>query len=366
MAIQKIRVGIIGVQPDRSWAALAHIPALRAMPEQYDITAISTTRQESANAAATHYGIPRGYGHHAPLVNAPDVDLVAVTVKVPHHYEIVKAALEAGKMVYCEWPLGNGLPEAEELAALAKAKDVRTVVGLQAQFAPPLAYARDLVEQGYVGEVLSASVIGTGMNWGECVDAPNAYTADRKNGATMLTIPVSHTVDGVCSMLGEIRAVSALLVNRRHSTILADTGEALALTAEDQVAFVATLQGGAVLTAHYRGGMTKGTGLLLEINGTRGDLRLTSIGGHAQIFDMELSGAAAGQEEMQKLQVPAKYYHTALHTGPAVNVAEVYAQLARDVRDGTCICPDFHHAVLRHRMVEAIERASETGQRQSL
>lgn len=366
MTFKKIRVGIVGVQPERSWAAIAHIPALRALPEFYDITAVSTTRQETADAAAAHYGISSAYAHHEPLINSPEVDLVAVTVKVPHHYEIVSAALNAGKMVYCEWPLGNGLREAESLAALAKAKKIRAVVGLQARFAPPLVYARDLIAQGYVGDVLSASLVGAGMNWGEYVQPADAYTADRKNGATLLTIPVSHTVDAVCSMLGEIESLSGVLANRRKTTILTSTGMSLPLTTEDQVAFVATLHGGVVLSAHYRGGLTKGTGLSLEVNGTRGDLRLTAVGGHAQIFDMEIFGAGAEDEAMQKLAVPAQYYHTALRSGPAVNVAEVYAQLVSDINAGTMICPDFDHGVLRHRMVEAIECAANIGQRQSL
>jgi predicted dehydrogenase len=366
MSGNKIRVGIVGVQPDRSWAALAHIPALQSLPEFYEITAVSTTRQESADAAAARYGIAQAFSHHQALIESPDVDLVAVTVKVPHHYEIVSAALSAGKMVYCEWPLGNGLAEAEQLAAMANEKRVRNVIGLQARFAPPIAYAKDLVAQGFVGEVLSVSLVGTGLAWGEFTDPASAYSADVANGVTLLTIPLSHTVDAVCDIFGEIESLSSLLANRRKTTINAATGEALAMTAPDQVAFTATLRGGAVLAAHYRGGMGKGTGLLWEINGSQGDLRFTAFCGNAQMFDLELSGAGAKDEAMRKLTVPEAYYHTALRSGFAVNVAEVYARLARDIRDGTATCPDFNHGVRRHRMIAAIERAAASGVRQNL
>ncbi|GLR65460.1 oxidoreductase [Acidocella aquatica] len=365
MASNKIRVGIIGVQPDRSWAAIAHIPALQALPD-YEITAVSTTRQESADAAAARYGIARAFNNHQALVNSPDVDVVAVTVKVPHHKELVLAALNAGKHVYCEWPLGNGLAEAEEMAALAKAKGLRGIIGLQARMAPPVVYARDLIAQGYIGDVLSTSLLGTGMAWGEYVDAPNAYTADLKNGATMLTIPVSHTLDALCHVLGEVREVSGLLANRRNSQIQVETGAVLPMTAPDQVALTATLESGAVLSAHYIGGMTKGTGLLWEINGARGDLRFSAAGGHAQIFDLTLEGANAEAPAMQPLPVPESYYHSPLRQGPAVNVAEVYAQLARDLREGTSLCADFSHAVRRHLMVAAIERSAASGARQTV
>jgi predicted dehydrogenase len=70
------------------------------------------------------------------MVSQPDIDVVAVTVKVPHHRELVSAALAAGKAVYCEWPLGRDLDDARPMAALAAEQGVRTAVGLQARQAP--------------------------------------------------------------------------------------------------------------------------------------------------------------------------------------------------------------------------------------
>src|SRR5205809_7320764 len=96
----RIRVGIIGANPDRGWASLAHIPALKSMPDDFEITALSTTRRESADAAGRLFGVPAAFDDHRELVNSPTVDVVAVTVKVPHHLEPATAALEAGKAVY--------------------------------------------------------------------------------------------------------------------------------------------------------------------------------------------------------------------------------------------------------------------------
>src|SRR6266571_4455974 len=164
-----IRVGIIGANPDRGWAGQAHIPALKSLSADFEITALSTSRRESADAASTRFAVPLAFDNHEDLVNSPEVDVVAITVKVPHHFELATAALAAGKAVYCEWPLGNGLQEAEHLAALAKKKAVLAVAGLQARAAPPVAYVRDLISQGYVGEVLSTTLIGSGMGWGGAV-----------------------------------------------------------------------------------------------------------------------------------------------------------------------------------------------------
>src|SRR5204862_3590632 len=135
---------------------------------------------------------PVAFDNYQELVNSAAVDVVAITVKVPYHLELVTAALNAGKAVYCEWPLGNGLKEAETLAALAKRKGVLAVAGLQARSAPAVAYVHDLIKQGYVGEVLSTTLVGSGMGWGPTAPPFNAYMNDKKNGATMLSIALGH------------------------------------------------------------------------------------------------------------------------------------------------------------------------------
>src|SRR6266568_2046722 len=259
-------VGIIGANPDRGWAAQAHIPALKSLSDDFEITALSTSRRESADAASKLFDVPVAFDNHEELVNRADVDVVAITVKVPHHLELATAALEAGKAVYCEWPLGNGLVEARTLAALAKKKGVLAVVGLQARSAPSVAYVRDLIKQGYVGEVLSTTLIGSGMGWGPTVPPYNVYLNDKQNGPTMLSIAVGHTADALCYCLGEIRELSATTAMRRKTFTVAGTDESIPMNAEDQVAVTGLLEGGAAFSIHYRGGVSRGTNLLWEIN----------------------------------------------------------------------------------------------------
>jgi len=256
---KRIRVGIIGANPDRGWAAQAHIPALQSLPDDFEITALSTSRRESAEAASRRFGVPLAVVNHHDLVNRADVDVVAITVKVPHHLELATAALTAGKAVYCEWPLGNGVREAEKLAALAKKQSVVAVAGLQARAAPVVLYVRDLVRQGYVGEVLSTTLIGSGMGWGPTVEPYNAYLNDRNNGATMLSIALGHAADALCYCLGEARELSATMTMRRKSFTIAETGESKPMNADDQVCVAGLLEGGAALAIHYRGGRSRGT-----------------------------------------------------------------------------------------------------------
>ena len=362
---KRIRVGIIGANPDRGWAAQAHIPALTSLSDDFEITALSTRRRESADAASKLFGVPVAFDNHHDLVNSPNVDVVAVTVKVPYHLELATAALDAGKAVYCEWPLGNGVNEAETLAALAKKQGVLAVAGLQARSAPSVAYVRDLIEQGYVGEVLSTTLIGSGMGWGPTVEPYNAYLNDKKNGATLLSIALGHTADALCYCLGEVRELSATMAMRRKTFTITGTGESKPMNAEDQVAIDGLLEGGAPFSIHYRGGVSRGTNLLWEINGSEGDLQLIATGGQAQIWEMDVRGGKGAQSSLEILPVPEQY-RWAPPQGPGTNVAQAYARFAHDYREGTHFCPTFEDAVTRHRMLSAIESAAATGQRQTL
>src|SRR5213593_838929 len=194
-------VGIIGVSPVRGWAATAHIPALRALPK-YEIRALSAHTAESARAAGEAFGVRAVFSDHEQLLTRPDVDVVAVTVKAPLHRELVSAALAAGKAVYCEWPLGRDRDEARAMAALAAEKGVRTVVGLQARQSPAIEFVQQLLGDGYVGEVLSTSMVGLSVLGGTLVQ-PNAYMLDKTNGANLLTVAFGHSLDVLNYVLGE-------------------------------------------------------------------------------------------------------------------------------------------------------------------
>src|SRR5207244_8643545 len=124
---------------------------------------------------------------------------------------------------------------------------------------------------------------GSGMAWGPTVEPFNAYLNDKKNGATMLSIAVGHAADALCYCLGEVREVSATMTARRKLFTIDGTGESTPMNADDQVLVSGLLEGGAAFSIHYRGGVSRGTNLLWEINGTEGDLQLTAAGGQAQI-----------------------------------------------------------------------------------
>src|SRR6266699_343295 len=358
-------VGIVGVSPVRGWAATAHIPALRALPN-YEIRALSAHTAESARAAGDVFGVSTVFSDHEQLVIQPDVDVVAVTVKVPHHRELVCAALAAGKAVYCEWPLGRDLDDARAMAALAAERGVRTAAGLQARQAPAVEFVQELLGNGYAGEVLSTTMVGLSVPGG-VVGQPNAYMLDQANGASLLTIAVGHSLDTLSYVLGEFAGLSAVSDLRRPLITIEETGEQITKTAADQIAVIGTLTSGATASIHVREAVAGGTGLLWEINGTGGTLRITADAAVPGIYPLTLWGAH-GQDEPAELAVPAALTRkwpalTSLEGTPAYNVGRAYAAFAADTGNGTHTVPDFADAVRRHQVIAAIERSAASGER---
>jgi len=365
MSESTLGVGIIGVSPVRGWAATAHIPALRALPN-YEIRALSTHSAESARAAGELFGVSAAFSDHEQLVSQPDIDVVAVTVKVSLHRELVSAALAAGKAVYCEWPLGRDLDDARAMAALAAEQRVRTVVGLQARQAPAIEFVQALLNDGYVGEVLSTTMVGLSVP-GNVVGQPNAYMLDKTNGANVLTIAFGHSLDMLNYVLGEFADLSAVSDLRRPLITIEETGERIVKTAADQIAVIGTLKSGATASVHVREAVAGGTGFLWEINGTDGTLRITANEAQPQIFPLTVAGAR-GRNELDELAAPAALTQkwpalTSLEGAPAYNIGRAYAAFAADIDNGTHTVPDFADAVRRHEVIAAIERSAASGER---
>ena len=358
-------VGIIGVSPVRGWAATAHIPALRALPN-YEIRALTAHNTESARAAGEAFGIRAVFSDHEQLLTQPDIDVVAVTVKVPHHRELVSAAIAAGKAVYCEWPLGRDIDDARAMAALAAEQGVHTIVGLQARQAPAIEFVHELLGDGYVGEVLSTTMVGLSGPGGVVVQ-PNAYMLDKANGANVLTIAVGHCLDTLSYVLGEFADLSAVSDLRRPLITIEETGEQIVKTAADQIAVIGTLTSGATASVHVREAVAGGTGFLWEINGTDGTLRITADAAYPEIYPLTVWGAR-GRNEPAELAVPAALTQkwpalTSLEGAPAYNVGRAYAAFAADIDNGTHTVPDFADAVGRHEVIAAIERSAASGER---
>lgn len=357
-----IRVGVVGLSATGSWALYGHLPALRAA-EGFEIRAVATSSPESARAAAEAYGVPLAFSRVEDLARCDEVDLVVVAVKVPHHRELVLEALAADKPVLCEWPLANGVAEAEELTRAAEGK--RAYVGLQGTAAPAVRYLRDLIADGFVGDLVSTSLLATSGPWGGPVGARTEYLLDKANGATLLTIVFGHLVDSFSYIVGDLATLNATTAVRHPEVLNTDTGKLVSATAEDEIVVTGTLAGGAIASLHLRGANDHSSKLFWEINGTEGSLRIEGTGG-TLANPLTIQGAR-GDAALSELPIPGSYdSHADLAGSPAHAVAHAYDRIRADLTGGAEQAPDFEHGLLRHKLLAAIERAAETGSRQSI
>lgn len=122
------------------------------------------------------------------------IDLVVCSTRVDTHYKTIKPSIEAGKDVFVEWPLASNVREAEELAALANDKGVKTMVGLQGRVSPVYLRVKDLVQEGKIGKVLSSSItLSGGTNSRDSIREGLSYFFDRKVGGNIMSIFLGHS-----------------------------------------------------------------------------------------------------------------------------------------------------------------------------
>jgi predicted dehydrogenase len=299
------------------------------------------------------------------MVASPDIDAVAVVVRVPSHYAPTKAALEAGKHVYCEWPLGRTTAEAVELAALAKTNGLVTAVGLQARVNPAVMYMKEQVEAGFVGEVMAVhvSLMREGV-----LSRPSHRTwqRDAELGANTLTIANGHTVDAMRFVSGDFNRLSAVVATQAKQWLDTGTNTWLDVTSPDNVLISGQLANSAVASVHIGAIPFGGSGYRMEIYGRDGTLVATGEDS-PQLSSVSLHGAKGGNT-LAPLPVPQRFTFTAPGTpsGEALNVGQMYTLFARAIRDqaigaSESRLPTFATAVELHRLVDVIKQASDTG-----
>ena len=361
----RLRIGFIGATG--RWGPSAHLPALQRLPET-EVYAVCTAHEDTAKSAAQKYGVERAYSDDKAMNANPGVEATAVIVRVPKHYVLTKNALEAGKHVYCEWPLGANLKESEELAALARKMKVKTMVGLQRRASPAYLRLRELVKEGYVGQVLTVSM--TQMGSGVLTrTADRTWQRDVTLGANTLTITFGHSMDALCMVAGELTEVSAVVSTQVPQWYETDTKKYVDVTSPDNIMLTGRLEGGAVVNAHVGVHPYHGSGFRLEIYGKEGTLMLIGGGDAGRELKRKIMGGRKDDKTMQEMAVPDRLKwvpEEVQNAGPGYDVGQMWVKFAEAIRTGTPIEPDFDHAVRRHRMLDAIQRASDTGQRQKI
>ena len=359
-ASQKIRVGLVGVG---NWANHGHLRVLDLLPD-YDIVAVQARRREAAETAARRYSIPHVADSIAELTGLPDLDMVLVLNTAPQHAETVRAVIAAGKDVYCEWPLTLNSSIGKELAEFARRAGVRHVVGLQRRLAPHNLYVRDLIRDGYVGNVRSVRM-HVSMNYFQGVRSKAlAWTAAPENFSSVVAIYGGHFLDMLFQAVGRPTSLSAVIMNQFPVVTIRETGETIATTAPDQLVLAGRLFGSAVLSVHIEGGKRNGSGVQIDITGDQGDLRITNRSAFGGVGDdYVIEGAYGDDLPLAVLPVPGPGTGLPASNLPSavLELAHLYSAIASDRATGSQTAPSFDDAVWLHRLLEGVDTSARGG-----
>ena len=376
-----IKLGFVGLSATSSWAVNAHLPYLKRADSGYRIVALLNSSKSSAEAAAKAHDLGpdiRAYGSPEDFVSDDDIDMIVCSVRVDRHYPILMPILKQtkAKAIHCEWPLGKNLAEGEELAALAKERGMKTVIGLQGRATPTCHTIRKLVDEGKIGKVLSVTVTASGYNFGAADLDSLAYLSDISTGGNLVTIHFSHMLDTINHALGQLKSSNVILETMRPITLLRNkphtykptkpddepvkiVGE-VKRTSYDQIVLQGILENGAVFSFHLRGGQPfPGTpGLEWRTYGEKGEIRMTapsaSLNYGGPGHKIEVHDHASGSAE--EVPLPKDKFDEEELPVTARAPARVYEAFAESLRSGKGVPSEvfgtWEDAVDRHRLID--------------
>lgn len=390
---RRLKVGVVGAgmthSPDgrEGWAVRAHLPALGALPELFELSAVCTTRMATARETAQRFDIPGAFdGVQAMLDALPDLDVVCVCVRPQFHYQVVTAALRAGKHVYCEQPLGVSTAQAREMHELARTRGVRTVIGHQSHYEPAALYMAQLVREGYIGRPLAFGHSYFVANYIAPRPPHRGWLFDARAGGHP-GYRSGHSLERVMAVLGAdvtaICADMAVKVPERRAI----GGGLIRSDQVDNMNYLLRIDGGIMGTMQASFTAWFGTGNRFELYGSEGMLTLVS-GDSPQTWDKDagagdptrgasrLYGARAEierllenptaperlQKQFRELAVPEDHVWVKHieRSRATFLVAQTWVAFARAIREERECAPSFRDKLKIHCIWDAAERSVDT------
>jgi predicted dehydrogenase len=360
--MRELGIGLIGTGFMGRAHALAfrNVSAAFELPFTLRLAALADTDPVRAQACATAWGFEQAYGDWQQLIDDPKVNLIAITTPNQLHYPMAMAALAAGKPVYCEKPLAVNLEQANAMHLAAKDAGVVTRVGYNYQHNPIIGLARELIQSGKLGEIISFQ--------GEFSEdfmadpaSPWSWRCEAEHAGGALADLGSHLLGMARYLLGNVEALCAdSQTVHRQRPATAGSQEQRTIAVDDQVHALLRFASGARGTfssSWLKHGYKNH--LSFEISGTQGTLT----------FDQErlneLRLCRVGQDGFQRLLAgpnlpgyaafsPAPGHQLGYNELKTLEVHELIMALAGHGQAGT----DFEQALEVERLATAIRLAA--------
>ena len=367
-----IKIGLIGY----GGIGRVHAAAYRAIPYHYGLSAdsikvegVATTRLETAEQAASEIGCDFFTADYRELLARKDIDAVDICTPNNSHYDIVLAAAAAGMHIYCEKPLAMNAGEAQAMAQAVESAGVKGQLTFNFRFFPAIARARQLIAEGFLGEVFSfrgryhrSSYISR--------DKPLSWRLQREaTGGGALFDLGSHILDLLYYLLGDFDSVfgtlDTLIKDRPVAPGAAERGR---VDVDDIALLHARLRDGGLGTVEIsRMGTGATNDLCLEIFGESGAIRFDlAEPAWLYVYDArEADSPQGGQRGFRKIEAASRYEG---QRAPDWTMspdfmrahAECQYQFIRSIWEDTRPSPSFADGLHVQKIMEAAERSAES------
>lgn len=299
--MNQLRVGVVG----GGSIAKAHVLALRALRSYFggdgndpDVVVIADVVEEAARHAANAYGVARWTTDWMSLVQDPEIDLITIAVPNDQHETVAVAAARAGKHILCEKPLAHDIESGRRMLNEVEAAGVVHSVNLNYRSIPAIRYARQLIDEGAIGEVVG--VRGTFLqDWGLDPAIPRSWKFEKgRAGAGPMLSLGCHLVDLTHFLVDRISDVVATTTTAIGSRPLPSGRDTYAASSQAEMAEVDIEDAGTLL---FR-----------TDNGVPGVLELSRISSGRQNYcTIEISGTqgaiAFDYERLNELQLSSRH-----------------------------------------------------------
>jgi predicted dehydrogenase len=288
-------------------------------------------------------------------VERSDIDLVDIALPNHMHAEVAMAAARAGKIVLCEKPLANGVGEAE--AMVQAARKVPTMVWFNYRRVPAISYARQLIDQGRIGQVFHYRG-SYQQQWGTDANRPATWKMDpARAGNGVVGDLLSHVIDLALCLNGSVERVTALT-----KTFMPGR------TVEDAVASLATFQNGSMgMLEATRFGVGSRNRNGFEVQGQNGMLRfdLEDLN-RLEFFDARDPGPLQGTRNLLVTDPQHPYGTNFWRPGHIIGYEHTFIAALGDflwsLHRGEAFHPNFEDGLRVQQVIEAVLRSAESGQ----
>jgi predicted dehydrogenase len=374
------RVGIIGA----NWSLKVHGTVWRQLPG-VEVAAVCTAHQETAEAAAAAFGVPKAYRDVADLVADPDIDIIDVGSRPAYRPDMVIAALNQGKHVYNALPFAVTLDQARFQAELARQNGLVGVVDAQFRWVPAALQMKAMIEHGFLGKVLGFNVQLLMPLWSDedryypsCAYSeggisPYLWLADKTSGGSAWRNFGTHTTLLLTHLIGPVATVSGVQTTGIQEWHLPDDTVLKPDTA-DLACATLQMENGAIGSLQTGWCVPDSEILRVEIWGDRGRLLYTDPtfgdGASARLYAGPARKKDYGELAGAMVEISPEYYAVpgtpwGKESAPPymVSMSWMFHNMLAAIRGEAPASPSFDEALHAHKVVTALEMSSETSRR---